>query len=45
MAIENWLGRNWCPDDPEVLDRLRAATIESCDLLQSGSNYVFVLPA
>jgi uncharacterized repeat protein (TIGR03843 family) len=43
MAIETWTGQNWCPDDPSILGRLRSSKIERCDLLQSGSNYVFVV--
>ena len=43
MAIETWPGRNWCPDLPEIHDLLSQSTIQSCDLVPSGSNYVFAV--
>jgi len=35
--------QNWLPEDPRVLDLLRHGTIDGCDLLQAGSNYVFIV--
>jgi hypothetical protein len=42
MAAE-WPGRNWCPDRADVFALLEQSEIETCELLPSGSNYVFVL--
>jgi len=43
MATETWPGQNWCPDLPDVLDLLATAEIQSCELVPSGSNYVFAV--
>ncbi|MHB8575557.1 MAG: SCO1664 family protein [Dehalococcoidia bacterium] len=43
MSGEEWPGKNWSPDRPDVLTLLETGEIEACDLLQQGSNYVFVL--
>src|SRR5207248_1905891 len=43
MATETWPGKNWCPDLPEISELLARATVGSCELLPSGSNYVFLV--
>ena len=42
-ACEQWQGSNWCPDAPDILNRLTKASIESCEVLPTGSNYVFAV--
>ncbi|HLZ70822.1 MAG TPA: SCO1664 family protein [Dehalococcoidia bacterium] len=37
------MGKNWCPDRPDILEILREAEIQGFDLIPSGSNYAFVL--
>jgi uncharacterized repeat protein (TIGR03843 family) len=43
MPADEWPGKNWCPDRPDVLQLLEQAEIQASELLPSGSNYVFVL--
>jgi uncharacterized repeat protein (TIGR03843 family) len=43
MAKANLLSQDWQPDRPGVLELLRDSAILDIKLLQSGSNYVFVV--
>ncbi len=43
MSGDSWPGRNWCPDRADIPQLLEQGEITSCDLVQAGSNYVFVI--
>jgi hypothetical protein len=43
MTTETWPGQNWSPDRAEIHELLSGAEIEACELLPTGSNYVFVV--
>jgi uncharacterized repeat protein (TIGR03843 family) len=43
MASELWPGNNWCPDLSEIQNLLADSSVDSCELLPSGSNYVFLV--
>lgn len=43
MEGTDWPGKNWCPDDPAILELLERGEVESCELVPSGSNYVFAV--
>lgn len=43
MPGDEWPGQNWCPDRSDVHEILERAEIRACELLPTGSNYVFVL--
>ena len=43
MTGDEWPGQNWCPDRPDIDKLLLESEVQGCELVPSGSNYVFVL--